>query len=624
MILCCDNMIADHKKHFSLVLIVLLLFMQLVPLVFYWNAVDHRAPILGVSLWNWLYSNITLGCSATAALVCAFICHKRGNDLLPKPRTLILLLVLAVAWCLAFNPDRFKHLAQLPLSLLFFISFWALGKAIFGKLSYLIWFFSLFILMAVYAAVFQNMVLSAENIMELLGCSWQDAKSYFTPGTVALLFLAVFIAVAAYHPVYLSMRKESRWTMAFQGFLCSTLLLVSLRPLETRLQTGPFYMWPLGRLETLSFDTARAVAFIYRTKVMTANLPPQGTTGATCTTVQQGSGVICLLHVGESLRADHLSVNGWYRDTTPWLKKQENLINFRDCVASGPSTDKAVMGILTNARRDFLDTNDSRYLPSSAGLMDFFAETGFRCASFWGSGILNGVGVCLFNEEARFFIRESNDNFETPGKAWNQVPTILNYIGQHEGENLFLLLNNGGSHAYFHEYDTENPPFTPVRPPTPDDRPQDSAQDAEIFVNAYDCTVHYTDEYIRRLLEPLKGKPYLYIYVSDHGEYVGQEGYWTRGNAPHSAFYKTAACQVPFLMIASPEFEALHPHFAEALAEVRRHQNMSVAHEHLFHTVLGIMGITTPYYDGNLDLSTPQVKPYTGPHPSRNGREAEE
>lgn len=612
-------MTTDIKRVFSLILLILLLLLQIVPLWYFWDKVDHRAPILGVSLWNWLYSNITLGCVTLAALGCAFCCKKKEKPLFPRPRTLILLFVLAIAWCLIFNPNRFSSLAQLPLSILFFISFWMLGKGIFGKLSYLVWFLTLFVLMAVYAALIQKMVLSAENIMELLGCSWQDAKNYFTPVTTALLTIAVIIAFAAYHPVYLAMKKESRWTMAFQGFLCASLLLVSLRPLEQRLQTGSYYMWPLGRLETLSFDTARAVAFIQRTKVLTENLPAKGTTHASCSTVQSDSCVVCILHVGESLRADHLSINGWYRNTTPWLKQQKNLINFRDCVASGPSTDKATMGMLTNGRRDFLDTKDSRYLPSSGSIMDFFAETGFKCASFWGSGILKNVGVCLFNEEVRFYIRSSADNFETEGKSWNQVPTILDYIEKNESNNLFLLVNNNGSHAYFDEYDEENPPFTPVRHPTPDDRPQTSAEDAEIFVNAYDCTVHYTDEYIRRLLEPLKGKPYLYIYMSDHGEYVGQEGYWTRGNAPHSIFYKTAACQVPFFILASPEFEALHPHFSAALEEVRKHQDMSVAHEHLFHTILGIMGISTPYYDEQLDLSSPKVKAYTGPHPSRNG-----
>lgn len=266
-----------------------------------------------------------------------------------------------------------------------------------------------------------------------------------------------------------------------------------------------------------------------------------------------------------------------------------------------------------------METKDKRYLSSSASLLDFFSACGFRCSSFLYGDMLSAQADGLFDKELRLLLRCSKENYIIDGKAWNQIPAVNEHVEGHPGENLCILLNNFGSHAFFEEYDTSCAPFVPTRPTTPDDEPETSPEDAEIFTNAYDNTICYTDEYIRRLLESLKGRPYLYVYMSDHGEYVGQGGYWLRGKTPHDAFYKTSVCQVAFFIIASPEFEALHPHFKEAMDEVRKHQSMSVAHEHLFHTVLGIMGIKTPYYDATLDLSNPQVQPYTGPHPSRGG-----
>lgn len=50
---------------------------------------------------------------------------------------------------------------------------------------------------------------------------------------------------------------------------------------------------------------------------------------------------------------------------------------------------------------------------------------------------------------------------------------------------------------------------------------------------------------------------------------------------------------------------------------------MSIGQEHIFHTLLGIFGIQTPYYDEELDLSSDKAKPYTGPHPSRNGESSD-
>lgn len=44
---------------------------------------------------------------------------------------------------------------------------------------------------------------------------------------------------------------------------------------------------------------------------------------------------------------------------------------------------------------------------------------------------------------------------------------------------------------------------------------------------------------------------------------------------------------------------------------------MRTGHEHLFHILLGIMGIQTNYYIPSLDLSSSQIRPYSGPQPSK-------
>ena len=70
-------------------------------------------------------------------------------------------------------------------------------------------------------------------------------------------------------------------------------------------------------------------------------------------------------------------------------------------------------------------------------------------------------------------------------------------------------------------------------------------------------------------------------------------------------------------VLYSPEFAALRPHFNKSLEQLRANSRLTVAHEHIFHTLLGLFGVTTPYYDGTLDLTSPAVQSYTGPQPPR-------
>ena len=103
---------------------------------------------------------------------------------------------------------------------------------------------------------------------------------------------------------------------------------------------------------------------------------------------------------------------------------------------------------------------------------------------------------------------------------------------------------------------------------------------------------------------------------------MGDHGYWQRSQVPFSQFHQHEPSKVPFIIYASPELEAAHPHFKTALEQLRKNQHISTAHEHVFHTILGIMSIETPYYDQKLDLSTDAVAPYTGPHPARGGNDS--
>lgn len=352
-------------------------------------------------------------------------------------------------------------------------------------------------------------------------------------------------------------------------------------------------------------------------------LPSPSTEGSSIHTLKGNEGCICILHIGESVRSDRLSLNGYVKDTTPWLRAQEQIINFENCTSIAPLTTDAFPTILTNARGN-MSMHISNEVDATVGcVMDLFADNTFECYAFVGCPShleMNAAWAGIFERMLPLFTRKVKKVYSYKKIGGSDLPKqqIKQIVNAYESAkcNCFFLVNNNGSHLPFASYDINNPKFTPSDTQAYSSLNRDDADTALRINNAYDNTIAYTDEYIRDLLENFKGKPYIYIYVSDHGEPLGEQGLWTR---QFKDYHKMNYCKVPFFIIYSNEFESLHLHFAEAIQQMRRNIHVSVAHENIFHTLLGIFSIRTPYYDPHYDVSSPSLEPYHGPAPERGG-----
>jgi lipid A ethanolaminephosphotransferase len=90
------------------------------------------------------------------------------------------------------------------------------------------------------------------------------------------------------------------------------------------------------------------------------------------------------------------------------------------------------------------------------------------------------------------------------------------------------------------------------------------------------------------------------VYAADHGDALGDEGNFIRGGSMKSPYLR----QVPFVIWVSEAYERTEP---EKVSWLRAHTDLKVAHENLFHTVLGLSGIQSALVDARLDLSSPQA-----------------
>jgi lipid A ethanolaminephosphotransferase len=120
-------------------------------------------------------------------------------------------------------------------------------------------------------------------------------------------------------------------------------------------------------------------------------------------------------------------------------------------------------------------------------------------------------------------------------------------------------------------------------------------------VNAYDNSLLYTDHNVARQIDALKSAAAsvdaLLLYVSDHGESLGEKGLYLHG-APYM-FAPDEQKRVPLLLWMSAEYRK---RFGISPACVQGRKAEAVSHDNLYHTVLGAVGVKSARYDPQLDM----------------------
>ena len=161
-----------------------------------------------------------------------------------------------------------------------------------------------------------------------------------------------------------------------------------------------------------------------------------------------------------------------------------------------------------------------------------------------------------------------------------------------------LVLHQLGNHgpAYHRRVPAGFAPFQPAC--ASDDLRRCSTEE---IVNAYDNAIAYTDQVLARLIGQLQAlAPRLdsaLVYVSDHGESLGEHGLYLHG-VPY-AIAPDVQKRVPMLMWFSDGFARARGLDTACLA---RQAAKPASHDHLFHTVLGLLDVRTADLEPELDL----------------------
>lgn len=282
---------------------------------------------------------------------------------------------------------------------------------------------------------------------------------------------------------------------------------------------------------------------------------------------------VLVLVIGESARSKNFSLYGYEKNTNPLLSETPNLLYF-PAVSCATYTTAGMKCILTHKKSNDLYEILPNYLFRNN------VSVVWRTTN-WGEP---PVHIKTYQNRAALIpgYKGENGNYDEI-----LLSGLKEQISESEHNKVLIILHTSTSHGptYSKKYPPRFEIFTPVCNSV---ELADCSQ--EELINAYDNTIVYTDYLLHSLIELLKElKEYdsSMIFVSDHGESLGEKNLYMHGLpmsiAPREQY------EIPFIVWVSDSLRQLKP-------------NESLTQNHVFHSVLNFLGVESPIYKEELNI----------------------
>jgi len=304
--------------------------------------------------------------------------------------------------------------------------------------------------------------------------------------------------------------------------------------------------------------------------------------------------LLLVLVVGETARAANFSLGGYSRETNPRLAEVKDLVYFTEVSSCGTSTAISVPCMFSDLGREGFSAEKAL---ARDNLIDIVAKAGLGVD--WYGNNTNCKGICRAAGEKRA-VREQYPQYckdDVPCTDGAIFEDFWNTLPSYSGRGL-VVLHQLGSHGpgYHLRYPESFNRFEPVCRSTDFSKCQ-----ASEIVNAYDNTLLYTDhllaETISRLQSIAERVDSAILYVSDHGESLGENGLFL--HAVPYALAPRVQTHVPMVFWSTPGFGERMGVDQQCLREQR---NRPLSHDNYLHTVLGLLDVSTSVRKSDLDF----------------------
>ncbi len=310
---------------------------------------------------------------------------------------------------------------------------------------------------------------------------------------------------------------------------------------------------------------------------------------------------LLVLVIGETARADHFALNGYGRPTNRELAALD-VTSFRNVMSCGTNTAASLPCMLSALGKSGYESRDR----DQENLLDLVQRAGM--AVLWVDNQAGCKGLC--DRVPNAYAHDPVAGVAALAPALCDGEDCLDAALLHgidariaalpaaaRERGVLLVLHQMGSHgpAYFKRSPPERKPFQP-------ECTTNVLQqcDRTALIDAYDNSIAYTDHVLAQTIAWLQQQASRYdtsmLYVSDHGESLGENNLYLHG-LPY-AVAPVEQKHVPMVLWLGPQDRAPAAAQRACLAGQR---DAALTHDNLFHSTLGLLGIRAAEYKQNLD-----------------------
>ena len=290
-------------------------------------------------------------------------------------------------------------------------------------------------------------------------------------------------------------------------------------------------------------------------------------------TIKDNQKSVVVLVIGESARSQNFSLYGYDKNTNPLLSKISNVVHL-NATSCATYTTAGVKGIVSHS--------------DSGDLYEILPNYLFRnnVEVVWRTNNWGEPPVHIKNFQDRAFLAPK---CEGEGCNFDEflIKGLKEQIQSSKKNKVLIVLHTSISHGP--SYSKKYPPQFEIFKPVCNSVELGKCSQKEL-INAYDNTIVYTDYILSKIITDLKElKDYKssMIFVSDHGESLGEKNLYMHG-LPLSIAPKEQY-EIPFIVWTS-----------EGSKKVKSVK--SASQYHVFHSVLNFLNIESPIYDENKNL----------------------
>ena len=281
---------------------------------------------------------------------------------------------------------------------------------------------------------------------------------------------------------------------------------------------------------------------------------------------------LMIMVVGETARADRFSLNGYARETNPLLAKQ-NVVSLSNVKSCGTSTGVSVPCMFSSLGRKGYDKETAL---NQENALDVLFDHGVQI--LWRDNNSDSKGVATRMKYEDFKSPTLNPECAGECRDIGMLSGLEQYIEARKGKDILIVLHQMGNHGpeYYRRYPKQFEKFTPM---CMTGELQNCTQ--QEIDNSYDNAILYTDYFLSNVIDLLKkyddSHATAMLYVSDHGESLGEHGFYL-----HAAPYLIA----PKEQTHVPAIVWMGKHFDYKKEQLMPYKDYALSHDDVFCSLL--------------------------------------